>query len=82
MTVLQLSSLFYLRRFTPCPYPTFVAGMKVARPTATHTLDSLARLGFVERKRSALDRRRTTIELLPAGETFLEMFTGPTRARP
>src|SRR4051812_8124372 len=53
----QLRVLFYLGRYGPLSVGEVAAGVGVAQPSATETLDKLVRAGLVERTPDCNDRR-------------------------
>jgi DNA-binding MarR family transcriptional regulator len=48
----------------------------VLEPTMVATLDALERLGLIERVRSTTDRRKTHVQLTPAGRTMRDTLHG------
>jgi DNA-binding MarR family transcriptional regulator len=48
----------------------------VLEPTMVATLDALVRLGLIERVRSTTDRRKTHVQLTPAGRTMRDTLHG------
>jgi DNA-binding MarR family transcriptional regulator len=52
----------------------------IAPPTATRTLDCLARDGYITRRHSETDRRSVLVRLTPAGEQAVERARGVIEA--
>jgi DNA-binding MarR family transcriptional regulator len=48
----------------------------VLEPTMVATLDALERLGLIERVRSTTDRRKTHVQLTPAGRKMRDTLHG------
>jgi len=68
----QLRVLFYLGRYGPLSVGEVAAGVGVAQPSATETLDKLVRAGLVERAPDCNDRRVVRNKLTPAGRDMIE----------
>jgi DNA-binding MarR family transcriptional regulator len=48
----------------------------VLEPTMVSTIDALERLGMIERRRSTTDRRKTHVQLTPAGRKLRDTLHG------
>src|SRR5919202_510432 len=68
----QLRVLFFLGRYGPLSVGEVAAGVGVAQPSATETLDKLVRAGLVERTPDCNDRRVVRNKLTPAGRDMIE----------
>lgn len=64
----------------PKPVGALAAAAGISGPTATRTLDGLARAGLAERHPSADDRRRVLVELSAAGRRAVAEKTNEVRA--
>ncbi|MGH2352675.1 MAG: MarR family winged helix-turn-helix transcriptional regulator [Chloroflexota bacterium] len=72
LTMPQLRVLFFLGRAGPASVGEVAAGVGVAQPSATETLDRLVRAGLVERAADACDRRVVRNALTPAGREMID----------
>lgn len=72
---LSFAQWHLLRKLAECdelPAGKLAAGADLTPASVTQMLDSLAELGFVERARSAVDRRVVLNRLTPAGREHFE----------
>ncbi|MBI3971781.1 MAG: winged helix-turn-helix transcriptional regulator [Chloroflexi bacterium] len=72
LTMPQLRVLFFLGRAGPASVGEVAAGVSVAQPSATETLDRLVRAGLVERTVDACDRRVARNALTAAGQDVID----------
>lgn len=80
LTMPQLRVLFFLGRTGPAPVGEVAAGLGVAQPSATETLDRLVRAGYVERAADTCDRRVVRTALSPAGRELIDRAWETRRA--
>ena len=72
---------------TPQTVRGLAATLNVGKPAITRALDTLSRLGFVQRRRDPKDGRNVFVERTEKGDTFLEqlgqtILHGDAPARP
>ncbi|HEX2034143.1 MAG TPA: MarR family transcriptional regulator [Chloroflexota bacterium] len=72
LTMSQLRMLFFLGRAGPASVGEVAAGVGVAQPSATETLDRLVRSGLVERTPDCSDRRVVRNALTAAGREMID----------
>lgn len=79
LTVQQYNVLRILRGASPEALPTMEIAQRMLEktPGITRFIDRLERKGFVERQRSAEDRRRVYCSITPAGLQLLDELDGP-----
>jgi DNA-binding MarR family transcriptional regulator len=80
LTMPQLRVVFFLGRAGPASVGEVAAGLGVAQPSATETLDRLVRAGYVERTADACDRRVVRTALSPAGQELIDRAWETRRA--
>lgn len=49
--------------------------LKISKPAVTRALDTLGRLGYVQRKRDDVDRRNVLVQRTAKGSAFLSDFS-------
>ena len=72
LTIPQLRVLIFLERAGLASVGEVAAGVGVSQPSATETLDRLAKSGLVERMPDASDRRVVRNALTPAGQEMID----------
>ncbi len=79
LTAQQYNLLRLLRAGYPEPVPTLslVAGLVSRAPDVTRMFDRLELAGWIERSRSASDRRAVLVAITPAGLDLLDEIAGP-----
>jgi DNA-binding MarR family transcriptional regulator len=80
LTLPQYHLLEALRETPELPVGELADRAGVAPPTATRTLDCLARDGFVERRHSESDRRSVLVSLTDHGQAAVETAHGVIEA--
>jgi DNA-binding MarR family transcriptional regulator len=68
----QIRVLFFLSKAGPSSVGDVAAGVEVAQPSATETLDRLVRAGLVKRKVDPADRRVVRNALTAAGREMVD----------
>ena len=90
LTARQLAVLMTVR-LQPAPHTVrgLASALNVGKPAITRALDTLSRLGFVQRRRDPKDGRNVFVERTDKGDAFLDMLgstilqgEGETQARP
>ncbi|MBY0564170.1 MAG: MarR family transcriptional regulator [Hyphomonadaceae bacterium] len=90
LTARQLAVLMTVR-LQPGPHTVrgLAAALNVGKPAITRALDTLGRLGFVQRRRDPKDGRNVFVERTEKGDAFLEQLgqtivgdATPAAARP
>jgi len=73
LTARQLAVLMTVR-LQPAPHTVrgLAAALNVGKPAITRALDTLSRLGFVQRRRDPKDGRNVFVERTEKGDQFLE----------
>jgi DNA-binding MarR family transcriptional regulator len=72
LTMPQVRVLFYIGRTGPVPVGQIAAGLGVAQPSATETIDKLVCKGLVERTADPSDRRIVLGALTDAGKEMID----------
>jgi DNA-binding MarR family transcriptional regulator len=75
LTARQLAVLMTVR-LQPAPHTVrgLAATLNVGKPAITRALDTLSRLGFVQRRRDPKDGRNVFVERTEKGDAFLELL--------
>lgn len=75
LTARQLAVLMTVR-LQPAPHTVrgLAAALNVGKPAITRALDTLSRLGFVQRRRDPKDGRNVFVERTEKGDAFLEQL--------
>jgi DNA-binding MarR family transcriptional regulator len=75
LTARQLAVLMTVR-LQPAPHTVrgLAAALNVGKPAITRALDTLSRLGFVQRRRDPKDGRNVFVERTEKGDGFLDML--------
>lgn len=75
LTARQLAVLMTVR-LQPAPHTVrgLAAALNVGKPAITRALDTLSRLGFVQRRRDPKDGRNVFVESTERGEAFLDQL--------
>jgi DNA-binding MarR family transcriptional regulator len=75
LTARQLAVLMTVR-LQPAPHTVrgLAATLNVGKPAITRALDTLSRLGFVQRRRDPKDGRNVFVERTDKGDGFLEQL--------
>jgi len=75
LTARQLAVLMTVR-LQPAPHTVrgLAATLNVGKPAITRALDTLSRLGFVQRRRDPKDGRNVFVERTEKGDAFLEQL--------
>lgn len=75
LTARQLAVLMTVR-LQPAPHTVrgLASTLNVGKPAITRALDTLSRLGFVQRRRDPKDGRNVFVERTEKGDTFLEQL--------
>ena len=75
LTARQLAVLMTVR-LQPAPHTVrgLAAALNVGKPAITRALDTLSRLGFVQRRRDPKDGRNVFVERTEKGDAFLELL--------
>ena len=90
LTARQMAVLMTVR-LQPAPHTVrgLAATLNVGKPAITRALDTLSRLGFVQRRRDPKDGRNVFVERTDKGDAFLDTLgatilqgEGETQARP
>ena len=90
LTARQLAVLMTVR-LQPAPHTVrgLASALNVGKPAITRALDTLSRLGFVQRRRDPKDGRNVFVERTEKGDAFLEQLSatilqgeGATQQRP
>lgn len=90
LTARQLAVLMTVR-LQPAPHTVrgLASALNVGKPAITRALDTLSRLGFVQRRRDPKDGRNVFVERTDKGDAFLDTLgatilqgEGDTQARP
>lgn len=90
LTARQLAVLMTVR-LQPAPHTVrgLAATLNVGKPAITRALDTLSRLGFVQRRRDPKDGRNVFVEPTEKGDAFLDLLgttilgdESPQQARP
>lgn len=73
LTARQMAVLMTVR-LQPAPHTVrgLAATLNVGKPAITRALDTLTKLGFVERRRDPKDGRNVFVEGTPKGDLFLD----------
>jgi DNA-binding MarR family transcriptional regulator len=73
LTARQLAVLMTVR-LQPAPHTVrgLASTLNVGKPAITRALDTLSRLGFVQRRRDPKDGRNVFVERTPKGDEFLD----------
>ncbi|HRO03902.1 MAG TPA: MarR family transcriptional regulator [Terricaulis sp.] len=73
LTARQLAELMTVR-LQPAPHTVrgLAAALNVGKPAITRALDTLSRLGFVQRRRDPKDGRNVFVERTDKGDAFLD----------
>ena len=81
LTPQQYNVLRLLQASHPVPMPTLAVAERLVSkaPDITRMLDKLVERGWVERTRSASDRRTVLVGILPQGEELLSRIAAPLR---
>ncbi|MEZ5960447.1 MAG: MarR family transcriptional regulator [Hyphomonadaceae bacterium] len=58
----------------PAPVRGLASALNVGKPAITRALDTLSRLGFVQRRRDPKDGRNVFVERTEKGDAFLDML--------
>ena len=75
LTARQMAVLMTVRLGAPPHTVRGLAGtLNVGKPAITRALDTLSRLGFVQRRRDPKDGRNVFVERTPKGDGFLEQL--------
>jgi DNA-binding MarR family transcriptional regulator len=72
VTMPQLRVLFYIGRIGPVPVGQIAAGLGIAQPSATETIDKLVSKGLIERTADPSDRRVVLSALTEAGKEMID----------
>jgi DNA-binding MarR family transcriptional regulator len=72
LTMPRLRVLFYLGRSGPVPVGQIAAGLGVAQPSATETIEKLVGKGLVERTADPSDRRVVLVGLTDRGKEMID----------
>ncbi len=64
-------------RLQPAPHTVrgLASTLNVGKPAITRALDTLSRLGFVQRRRDPKDGRNVFVERTPKGDEFLDTLS-------
>lgn len=75
LTARQLAVLMTVR-LQPAPHTVrgLAATLNVGKPAITRALDTLSRLGFVQRRRDPKDGRNVFVEPTEKGDAFLDLL--------
>jgi DNA-binding MarR family transcriptional regulator len=75
LTARQLAVLMTVR-LQPAPHTVrgLASALNVGKPAITRALDTLSRLGFVQRRRDPKDGRNVFVERTEKGDAFLEQL--------
>ncbi len=75
LTARQLAVLMTVR-LQPAPHTVrgLASGLNVGKPAITRALDTLSRLGFVQRRRDPKDGRNVFVERTDKGDAFLDQL--------
>jgi DNA-binding MarR family transcriptional regulator len=75
LTARQLAVLMTVR-LQPAPHTVrgLAAALNVGKPAITRALDTLTRLGFVQRRRDPKDGRNVFVERTERGDAFLDQL--------
>lgn len=75
LTARQLAVLMTVR-LQPAPHTVrgLAAALNVGKPAITRALDTLSRLGFVQRRRDPKDGRNVFVERTEKGDAFLDQL--------
>jgi DNA-binding MarR family transcriptional regulator len=75
LTARQMAVLMTVR-LQPAPHTVrgLAAALNVGKPAITRALDTLSRLGFVQRRRDPKDGRNVFVERTERGDAFLEQL--------
>ena len=75
LTARQLAVLMTVR-LQPAPHTVrgLAAALNVGKPAITRALDTLSRLGFVQRRRDPKDGRNVFVERTEKGDAFLALL--------
>lgn len=75
LTARQLAVLMTVR-LQPAPHTVrgLAGALNVGKPAITRALDTLSRLGFVQRRRDPKDGRNVFVERTEKGDAFLELL--------
>ena len=75
LTARQMAVLMTVR-LQPAPHTVrgLAATLNVGKPAITRALDTLSRLGFVQRRRDPKDGRNVFVERTEKGDAFLEQL--------
>jgi len=75
LTARQLAVLMTVR-LQPAPHTVrgLASALNVGKPAITRALDTLSRLGFVQRRRDPKDGRNVFVERTEKGDLFLEQL--------
>jgi DNA-binding MarR family transcriptional regulator len=75
LTARQLAVLMTVR-LQPAPHTVrgLASTLNVGKPAITRALDTLSRLGFVQRRRDPKDGRNVFVERTEKGDAFLELL--------
>lgn len=76
LTARQMAVLMTVR-LQPAPHTVrgLAGALNVGKPAITRALDTLSRLGFVQRRRDPRDGRNVFVERTEKGDTFLERLS-------
>ncbi|MGE0741258.1 MAG: MarR family transcriptional regulator [Hyphomonadaceae bacterium] len=76
LTARQLAVLMTVR-LQPAPHTVrgLASTLNVGKPAITRALDTLSRLGFVQRRRDPKDGRNVFVERTDKGDVFLEQLS-------
>jgi DNA-binding MarR family transcriptional regulator len=81
LTMAQLRTLLTVDRHQPATISELARLMGVGLPAASHIVDRLVTIGFIERDEDPSDRRRTLTRLSPAGQRLVDRLKhGPLDA--
>ncbi len=82
LTARQLAVLMTVRLGAP-PHTVrgLAATLNVGKPAITRALDTLSRLGFVQRRRDPKDGRNVLVERTPTGDQFLDRLSETIASR-
>jgi DNA-binding MarR family transcriptional regulator len=72
LTMPRLRALFYLGRSGPVSVGQIAAGLGIAQPTATETVEKLVSKGLVERTAEPSDRRVVLVGLTERGKEMID----------
>ena len=75
LTARQMAVLMTVR-LQPAPHTVrgLASALNVGKPAITRALDTLSRLGFVQRRRDPKDGRNVSVERTDKGDAFLELL--------